>query len=405
MKRINRSIRLAGLLGAATMALSSNGFAQAGQAENRPAAVRPTLALSPDVRAELSKATDRGIAYLKSTQNPDGGFGDGDFSPSFTGLAIHAMLKTGRVAIDDPAIQKGLSYLESFVQQDGGIRAKSGAQANYSTAAAVLAFSSANRKGKYDALLKKAAEYLKAQQWDEGEKTDEKDVRYGGAGYGGPKQTRPDLSNTAFLLEALKASGVPEDDPAYKRALVFVTRCQNYSGEGGSDQAIAKMVDDGGFFYTPAENYNPGGGNEKQGLRSYGSMTYAGLKSYLTAGVKRDDPRVKAALGWIRKHYTLSENPGLGEEGQFYYFHTFAKTFAALGEDVVVDAEGKEHNWRLDYVKEILARQQKDGGWTNKNKRWLENDGRLSTTYVLLGVGHVLAPSVADAKPAEANAK
>ena len=35
------------------------------------------------------------------------------------------------------------------------------------------------------------------------------------------------------------------------------------------------------------------------GLRSYASMTYAGLKSMIYAGLDRDDPRVKAALDYI----------------------------------------------------------------------------------------------------------
>ena len=40
-------------------------------------------------------------------------------------------------------------------------------------------------------------------------------------------------------------------------------------------------------------------------------MTYAGLKSMMYAGLGKDDPRVKAAWGWIQKNYTVDENPGL----------------------------------------------------------------------------------------------
>ena len=43
------------------------------------------------------------------------------------------------------------------------------------------------------------------------------------------------------------------------------------------------------------------------------------------AGVTKDDPRVKAAYEWIQKHYTLDENPGMGGNGLYYYYHTFAK--------------------------------------------------------------------------------
>ena len=55
-------------------------------------------------------------------------------------------------------------------------------------------------------------------------------------------------------------------------------------------------------------------------------MTYAGLKSMIYAGLTDDDPRVKARPNWIQQHYTVEENPGIGKQGLFYYYHTFAKT-------------------------------------------------------------------------------
>ena len=61
-------------------------------------------------------------------------------------------------------------------------------------------------------------------------------------------------------------------------------------------------------------------------------MTYAGLKSMIYAGVKKDDPRVKAAYEWVQKHYTLDENPGMGGNGLYYYYHTFAKALDAIGD-------------------------------------------------------------------------
>ena len=44
-------------------------------------------------------------------------------------------------------------------------------------------------------------------------------------------------------------------------------------------------------------------------------MTYAGLKSMIYAGLKQDDVRVKAAVGYIAKNYTVDENPGQGQRG------------------------------------------------------------------------------------------
>jgi squalene-hopene/tetraprenyl-beta-curcumene cyclase len=54
-------------------------------------------------------------------------------------------------------------------------------------------------------------------------------------------------------------------------------------------------------------------------LRSYASMTYAGLKSMIYAGLTPDDPRVKAAVAWLAKNYTLESNPGLGDAGLYIF--------------------------------------------------------------------------------------
>ena len=47
-----------------------------------------------------------------------------------------------------------------------------------------------------------ADRFIKGIQWDEGEGLDKSETGYGGAGYG--KHKRPDLSNTTFMVEALK---------------------------------------------------------------------------------------------------------------------------------------------------------------------------------------------------------
>ena len=109
-------------------------------------------------------------------------------------------------------------------------------------------------------------------------------------------------------------------------------------------------MNDGGFIYTVAGGgSSPAGNTANGGLRSYGSMTYAGLKSMIYAGLTAKDPRVKAASEWIRNHYTVEENPGLGQQGLFYYFDTFARTLSVLKVDQFEDAAGQKHdcakNW------------------------------------------------------------
>src|SRR5690606_34515427 len=119
--------------------------------------------------------------------------------------------------------------------------------------------------------------FIKGLQWDDSEGHDKSSVNYGGAGYG--RHKRPDLSNTSFLIDALKATGNGPDDPAMQKALVFVSRCQNLETEHNTTPFAAKNPD-GGFYYTPAAGGSSQAGETPQGgLRSYGSMTYAGLKS------------------------------------------------------------------------------------------------------------------------------
>jgi squalene-hopene/tetraprenyl-beta-curcumene cyclase len=117
-------------------------------------------------------------------------------------------------------------------------------------------------------------------------------------------------------------------------------------------------------------------------------MSYAALKSMIFAGLKPDDPRVKAAVDWARQHYTVNENPGLGDGGLFYYLHLFGKALDALGQPQFVDAQGKSHDWRRELIDELAKLQQPNGSWVNKNSRWLEGDPNLVTGYALLTLSY-----------------
>ena len=262
---------------------------------------------------------DRAIEFLQNkAQAPDGSY-SAQAGPGVTAVVTAAILRHGRTP-DDPLVAKSLKYLEGFVQPDGAVSLPKSMYRNYETSLALVCFAEANRDGRYDKLIKNAEKFLKANQWAEAQGQDKSSPSYGGAGYG--KHKRPDLSNTQFLVDALKAAGAGPDDEAMKRALVFVSRCQNLESEHNTLPFAAKNPD-GGFYYTPAAGgESPAGKTPDGGLRSYGSMTYAGLKSMIYAGVGPDDPRVKAAVKWIEQHYDLSSNPGMGSSGLYYYYHT-----------------------------------------------------------------------------------
>jgi squalene-hopene/tetraprenyl-beta-curcumene cyclase len=118
-------------------------------------------------------------------------------------------------------------------------------------------------------------------------------------------------------------------------------------------------------------------------------MTYAGLKSMLYAGVGPDDQRVKAAFTWIRRHYDLDSNPGMGAAGLYYYYHTFAKALDAMQADTIEDESGAKHDWRRELLEELASRQQPDGSWINgETDRWLEGDANLVTAYATLALAY-----------------
>jgi squalene-hopene/tetraprenyl-beta-curcumene cyclase len=115
-------------------------------------------------------------------------------------------------------------------------------------------------------------------------------------------------------------------------------------------------------------------------------MTYGGLLSFIYSDLTADDPRVKAALEWLRLNYSLEENPGLGKQGLFYYFHLMAKGLAAAGIKEFVLADGRKVDWRRDAAINLMNRQEKDGSWINDTARWMEKDPVLVTSYCVIAL-------------------
>ena len=342
---------------------------------------------------EWDKSVDAGIAYLKSTQNADGSWGPAPRNRGVTGLIVTALLKTGKVTTDDPMVAKGLKFVESLINEKAGHIAGQDAAVglqNYVTSINVLALQTANKPEKYKAVVGDAVKFLKKLQWDDEEGKKGDDDFFGGAGY--DSKSRPDLSNTQFFVEALKEAGVPSDDPALKKALVFVSRCQNLKSEF-NDRPWAGKINDGSFIYSAAAGGQTKTSDDpKAPLTGYGSMTYAGIKSMIYCGVSKDDPRYAKAYEWITKNYTLEINPGmpaeLGGRGLYYYSHTMAKTLDAMGVAAVTDAAGKKHDWKAELTAELAKRQKADGSWIYPTDRWMEGDGPLVTGYALMTLAH-----------------
>jgi squalene-hopene/tetraprenyl-beta-curcumene cyclase len=341
--------------------------------------------------AVVEKARDlsaKGARYLLAAQEQDGGW-EAERGPGISALVLKALIEEATVGPEHPAVRRGVELVLRSQRPDGGMYSAEGLLKNYETSVAVSMLSAFPDK-RYTQQIAAGVKFLKDTQWDEGDGKSLDDPWYGGAGYGHGK--RPDLSNTQMMLDALRDSGLPPDDPAYKKALVFIQRCQML-GES-NDQSFAKGSTQGGFIYSPAN-----GGESKAGtvavdgreeLRSYGSMTYAGYKSLLYCGLTLDDPRVQAAAHWIRRHWTLDHNPNMpakqSQEGLFYYYHVFARTLRAMNTDIVMDAAGRAHDWRRELVEKLASLQKSDGSWVNDADRWMEGHPALTTAYALLAL-------------------
>ncbi|MBI3411746.1 MAG: terpene cyclase/mutase family protein [Planctomycetes bacterium] len=331
--------------------------------------------------------------YLKNSQDKNGGWSI-EKTPGVTGVALTGLLKSRQSTAKGPVAEKALGYIEILVNKEKGHIAGKDAKVqlqNYVTSINVMALVEAKQADKYKGIIGDATAFLKKLQWDEDEGKDNSSDFYGGAGY--DSKSRPDLSNTQFFLDALKDAGIGKDDPALKKALIFVSRCQNLKSEY-NDQPWAKVIDDGSFIYTAAsggvtkvvDEPLPNGGRP-----GYGSMTYAGIKSLIYCGVSKDDVRVKKAYEWIQNHYTVEKNPGMPEArsqwGMFYYYHSMARCLDALGIDFVVDAKGNKHDWRRDITEALAKRQQSDGSFHNV-ANWMESDPNLVTGYALMALSY-----------------
>jgi len=359
--------------------------------------MRETLAEEEraDLEALRVKMIADGVEYLRKVQLPSGSF---SASPRVgigpTIIDAIGMLRVG-VSLDDPLLAKTLKFIEESIREDGGIYSEGGRLANYESCVGLMCFSLANKAagdGRYDDVIEAAERFVRATQYGEANGTKIDDENFGGVGYDKDQSTRPDLSNTQFFIEALRETGADEDDPAIQDALVFVSRCQNLESEDNPASHLASG--DGGFIYTfVSPDENPAGQEVSGGLRSYGSMTYAGLKSLIYAGLTKEDPRVEAATRWIAENYTTTENPGLGKRGLYYYYNTFSKCLEALGDDIFTDKEGVAHNWRAELIETLALAQNIDGSWVNEDRMWFETDACLVTGYVLIALSCCEAPN------------
>jgi len=358
------------------------------------AAENPYLSIQNEIRQAIA----RGNAWLIKQQDEKGHWDDPGL-PAFTALSLTALARDPNLEVTKDELpdhlKKGYDWLLGQQKEDGGIYNRG--LSVYNTATSLTALLAPGRD-EFDPAILKARKHLIANQWDIGEKGKTDNQNDGGIGYGS-KDDHTDMSNTYLALEAIALSEkIAKDDNAedqpsldWDAALTFLSRSQNLKATNDQEWASDDPKNKGGFIYTPGNS--KAGTDEladgKVALRSYGSISYAGLLSLVYAQLTPDDPRVVAVKEWLGKNYTVEENPQMGAEGLYYYYQVMAKAMNAAGIDKLKLADGTEADWRKDLGGKLLSSQREDGSWFNDNGRWMESNPILVTAYTVMALEEI----------------
>lgn len=330
--------------------------------------------------ANIETAIANGASFLLSKQADDGHWSDPQM-PALTALPLWALstMKNGETISRSrvsAALKKASSFVLATQRPDGGFyvpkpgRGGSGL-GNYNTSVCLSAL--------FDSGLAPKAALLKARTYIASSQLAGDDTMAGGFGYDKVSRRRyADLSNTSYAMSAMAKTASLEEfrtegkkaDIDWDKALGFV---QNLMKTEGPDK--------GGAAYNE-RTPQAGTSTNAQGkvhLRAYGSMTYAAVLSMCSAKLDRGDPRVRQSLEYLTKYWSVDENPGMGNQGLYYFYDIMARALSAAGVEKV-----GEHDWKKELSAKVISLQKPDGSWANDNNRFWEADPVLCTSFALL---------------------
>ena len=343
----------------------------------------------------------KGLDFLMSKQETDGHFSDAK-TPALTALPLWASAECAKKGIksskyDEAEIAAKRENAAKFVlaaqNEDGGFYAKmmprppkdgkkppkdmngSGGPGGLSTYNTAVCLSALFEFGKAPTEpLLKARKFLAESQLD-GD-----DTMAGGFGYGqtrGPRRYA-DLSNTAYALDAMRRTEGLEEfrkdgkkvDVNWDKAIAFVENLQEKEGPAKGGAAYNERTAQAGTATNAT-------GRVK--LMAYGSMSYAAVMSMAHAKLSKGDPRVRNAMAYCEKYWTVEENPGMGTQGLFYYYDILSRALSAAAVDKVGD-----HEWKKELAAQLVKLQKPDGSWYNENNRFWEADPVLCTSFAVI---------------------
>ncbi len=242
--------------------------------------------------------------------------------------------------------------------------------------------------------IQKMQAFLVAAQYQEANGFSETDAPYGGWGFNAP--VRPgvtahmDIAHTRKALAALQTFGDKSVcEELRQRAEKFLWLVQKHPSalavqpvpHGLDNPPTGPPPFDGGFYFSPVvlvankAHYD----HENYCWRSYATATCDGVLALLAAGVDQRDPRIVAAVDWLRGHTDVDYPQGVptdhpepwGDAVRFYHYSVRAEVYRKL------DFPAQE---RARLAKTLIEHQRPDGSFVNTASPLMKEDDPVLCT-------------------------
>jgi hypothetical protein len=304
------------------------------------------LAAELDV-ATVNRSLNRGVEYLRRTQNEQGGWEEfGGQSCGLSALCTLALLNCG-LTRDDPTIVKAMQYLRSREANE-----------TYSVSLQTLVYCQLGAFGDLPR-IRRNVEWLVGEQMQDGA------WNYGQGRGGG------DPSNAQFAILALGAAediGVEVDPKVFQRSLDYWLPRQDKSGSW----------------------------NYMSGRRPSGSMTCAGISSVLITRSKLtpgsasirgdqivccgDDPDndpVEMGLNWLGENFSTIVNPGGESQTVYYYLYALERVGRLSGQRFI-----GQYDWYREGASRLIENQDEFLGFWRSESPF--EPSSVATSFALL---------------------
>lgn len=290
---------------------------------------------------DVKSAIDRGVSYLKKTQNKQGNWENlvlgeiAGLKGGVSSLATLALLNAGYTK-DDPTVAKALEYLRKL-----GVPEKT-----YVVALQTMVFAEARVPGDVPAIEKNVA-YLKKIATYSGGKLD---------GWSYPLQQASDNSNTQYALLGLyaaKTAGVDIGDDMWKAIKEYYTRTQ--TGAGAWRYAQSPQFPDPSFTMTVGGACGLWIANMGLDASEQGLNPATGVAA--NCGKYSEDAALAKAMTWIGERFNFLEG-----KSYFYNYYGIERLGRLSGQRFIGQID-----WYREGCTRVIKMQEPDGSFISRD--------------------------------------